>query len=77
MSLCERIACSRSFPTTCPPPSVAGPPTKSIARAGCDGTELDSSVAATATAVPVHRAGRQSGSALNGSRESSSSTLVS
>jgi hypothetical protein len=26
-TLCERMACSRSLPTTCPPPSVAGPPT--------------------------------------------------
>ena len=77
MSLCERIAVSSSLPTTWPPPSVAGPPTNSNARAGVLETEDASSVAATDTAVPVHLAGLQSGRALNESRESSSSTDVS
>ena len=68
MSLCERIACSKSLPTTAPPPSVAGPPTNKSARAAAAGRADESTAAAHATAVPVHRAGRHSGSAEKLSR---------
>jgi hypothetical protein len=47
---------------------VAGPPTKSRARAGSEDSVDDSTVAAHAMAVPVHRAGRHSGSAEKLSR---------
>mmetsp|Transcript_13764 Transcript_13764/g.45514 ORF Transcript_13764/g.45514 Transcript_13764/m.45514 type:complete len:206 (-) Transcript_13764:588-1205(-) len=68
ISLCDLMACSKSLPTTAPPPSVAGPPTNKSARAGADGHVAARSVAAHAMAVPVHRAGLHSGSAGKESR---------